>query len=584
MMYPCSLCFRFSYRDLLVRDCQFWNGGNELTGVEGSVAALHNNLFVRSGLGAFADASSTLTLFNNLVRNTEVLLLNQDNANLWRIHNNAFDHCAVSSLFTPLTNSHNAYINCDGRLTPTNVHDVVLGSFNYATGPLGDYYHATANLRNVGSTDAYSAGLFHYTTSASQVMETNSVVDIGFHYMCLTNGVVPDSDADGIPDYLDADSDGNDGLPDWWEHKHMGHLAETPDGDYDGDCVTNLLEYLQGTNPAELPSVASYPVYQMVTIGANVTFSVSGNPGCVKYQWYKNNELIPGATNTSLTLNAVQLASNALYRADVYSGAGVAPAAARLVVLDAPAWTIWTNYIAHTNNQSINLWTTPQPPYSLSPGQPPTFTWNTNCLLYGMTGFTALSPFNEWGGMDGGVTALTKRHGYMRGHGQGICGLRTNHYAGKKVWFYAADNTPVVMTVAADYIRNPFECAGYDYGLVIFTSDLPDSIVPLAVMTAPSSIGVCFRTCQHGAMSACMPPFDFLLDASKPPFNEHHTRITGDSGRPDMIPMPDGFLLLIGGRTTSGPSAQMQADMNALSLYLNLNTNIYQLNWNTNYP
>ncbi len=108
----------WAYGRLLVRDCQFWNGGNELTGAEGSVAALHNSLFVRSGLGAFADASSTLTLSNNLVRNTEVMLVNQDSANRWRIHNSAFDHCAVSSLFTPLTNSHYAYINCEGRLSP----------------------------------------------------------------------------------------------------------------------------------------------------------------------------------------------------------------------------------------------------------------------------------------------------------------------------------------------------------------------------------------------------------------------------------------------------------------------------------
>ena len=36
-----------------------------------------------------------------------------------------------------------------------------------------------------------------------------------------------------------------------------------------------------------------------------------------------------------------------------------------------------------------------------------------------MIGFTALSPFNEWGGKYGGVTALTKRHGYMLGHSVG---------------------------------------------------------------------------------------------------------------------------------------------------------------------
>jgi len=46
---------------------------------------------------------------------------------------------------------------------------------------------------------AYFAGLFHSTTKTNQVLEINSVVDIGFHYLAVTNGVVFDTDADGIP-------------------------------------------------------------------------------------------------------------------------------------------------------------------------------------------------------------------------------------------------------------------------------------------------------------------------------------------------------------------------------------------------
>jgi len=55
-----------------------------------------------------------------------------------------------------------------------------------------------------------------------------------------------------------------------------------------------------------------------------------------------------------------------------------------------------------------------------------------------------------------------------------------------------------------------------------------------------------------------------------------------------MIPMTDGSLVFIGGTSTSGPSVQMQKDMDFVctnSTYgLNLNITNYQLNWYTNYP
>lgn len=50
------------------------------------------------------------------------------------------------------------------------------------------------------------------------------------------------------PVALLADSNGN-GIPDWWEMEYFGNLNQTADGDYDGDGVDNLDEYLEGTNP-----------------------------------------------------------------------------------------------------------------------------------------------------------------------------------------------------------------------------------------------------------------------------------------------------------------------------------------------
>ena len=80
----------------------------------------------------------------------------------------------------------------------------------------------------------------------------------------------------------------------------------------------------------------SDPGSQTVVVGSNVTLSVvaSGSP-TPTLQWYKNNVLIPGQTNSSLPLNAVQLATAGSYHCVATSGSFVDPSApAELVVVD----------------------------------------------------------------------------------------------------------------------------------------------------------------------------------------------------------------------------------------------------------
>src|SRR5256885_385511 len=97
------------------------------------------------------------------------------------------------------------------RFYPTNANDQILTNFAYKTGTLGGFYQATNSvLLNIGSRNATNAGLYHYTVTTNfvngqHVKETNSVVDIGFHYVAVdTNGVPIDTDGDTLPDYLEA--------------------------------------------------------------------------------------------------------------------------------------------------------------------------------------------------------------------------------------------------------------------------------------------------------------------------------------------------------------------------------------------
>jgi hypothetical protein len=167
----------------------------------------------------------------------------------------------------------------------------------------------------------------------------------------------------------------------------------------------------------------------------------------------------------------------------------------------------------------------------------------------------------------------------MRGHGTGDNGLKTN-LAGKKVWFCTASNTVVSMTIAANLTRYEFGSGNsYDYGLVLFTEDVPDSITPMSVISAadfgtyyydtPDIPFLFLGTEQLGHCGAGyeVPPFSYPLEKG------------GDSGSPNMIPFPDNKLVMYSGRTTSGPSPPMQADIDALSLYLGLNPNNYRLRW-----
>ena len=237
---------------------------------------------------------------------------------------------------------------------------------------------------------------------------------------------------------------------------------------------------------------------------------------------------------------------------------------------------VWTNFLAHTNARELRIWSIRSHPAGWPTNKAPIVTWNTNSLMWGMKGLTALSPCWEEEGSSGQVpvTALTRRHGYTRGHGMGAPGFSTNH-TGNKVWFVTTNNTVVQTKVISAVVRTPGD-SKRDYTLLLFAEDLPLSIEPIRVVALTNVLAKypnCgnaprpfFRTEQLGNVSADVP--GFYVDTWK----------GGDSGSPDMLPMPNE-LVFFGGRSTSGPSAEMQADIDALSDMQGLNKHDYQLQW-----
>jgi hypothetical protein len=103
---------------------------------------------------------------------------------------------------------YNAYTNRTDPFSIGGAHDVVVtNGFMWQPSWFGNYYQPTNSLLiDRGETNASLLGLYYFTTQTNQMPETNSIVDIGYHYMSLDlNGKPLDNDDDGVPDWEDAD-------------------------------------------------------------------------------------------------------------------------------------------------------------------------------------------------------------------------------------------------------------------------------------------------------------------------------------------------------------------------------------------
>jgi hypothetical protein len=137
------------------------------------------------------------------------------------IQDNLFDHASIPNEIggSGLTynGGFNAYVTNFDRLQPTFTSDIILASSpSYQTGPLGGYYlqNSSSLINAATGTTADQVGLYHYTVmtnlvSGNEIKETNSVLDVSYHYVATDlNGVPIDTNGDGVPDYQ-SDVNGN---------------------------------------------------------------------------------------------------------------------------------------------------------------------------------------------------------------------------------------------------------------------------------------------------------------------------------------------------------------------------------------
>lgn len=211
---------------------------------------------------------------------------------------NLFDKTVITN-WNGYSGGFNAYVTNLSRLQPTNTTDVLLtNSLAYQVGPLGNYYQLSNSVLVNADTslNANQVGLYHYTVMTNivngwEIKETNSLLDIGYHYVVVdTNGLPVSSSCSGFADYW-ADSNG-DGLTEAGENPWNFWISAQP----------------QSTN---------------VVQGQDAPFSVTVcGTGPFGYQWLFNGASISGATASSYTRLAVSPADGGNYSVVVTNAAG----------------------------------------------------------------------------------------------------------------------------------------------------------------------------------------------------------------------------------------------------------------------
>jgi hypothetical protein len=114
-----------------------------------------------------------------------------------------------------------------------------------------------------------------WATTDSVVFSPVGTENLGWYTVVVSNAA-GQTTSESV--FLSFDLDG-DGLPDEWERRHFGGLSQSSADDFDNDGVSNLDEYLDGTNPADSHSV--YPRLRVRAWQGTVTV----NPNLPKYSY-----------------------------------------------------------------------------------------------------------------------------------------------------------------------------------------------------------------------------------------------------------------------------------------------------------
>ena len=220
-------------------DCHF-HGGTFFS--MQPIVSVTNSLFHRVTTwfwDNFGDNTNLRPTFRScLFRGGRLDLDHTATADAWTFKDNLFDQTTITTNGVSTAN-YNAYTTNVTRLPPHGANDILLATSNlvYEPGTLGRFYLPTNSLLiNAGSTYATNVGLHQFTTTTNQVVETNTVLDLSFHWAGLNSPF-----STGLP--FDADGDG---YADWEEDKNGNGAYNAASGETDWKTYNSKLGI--GTN------------------------------------------------------------------------------------------------------------------------------------------------------------------------------------------------------------------------------------------------------------------------------------------------------------------------------------------------
>jgi uncharacterized repeat protein (TIGR03803 family) len=326
------------------QNCEFYDGG--ISSYDMQYFDFTNCLFFRDIITLWGDqynhAATSLTNENCTYYNGGMVLcrLSGESATFWQIENSAFDGTAfgTNDTYRGSTNytffNYNSYntnnlswqsyslpnVSAVGIFETAGSNNLMVTNYNWQSGFLGDFYAPpTSPVTDRGSTNANLLGLYWFTTQTSQAIESNSTVDIGYHYVATdTNGNPLATYGTGVPNYI-----------------------LYPDGP-----PTNYLE------------IVTNPVSVTVTQGLDATFSVAavGAPLPLSYQWFWNGSPlsdeggVSGSESPTLNLSGVQPGQAGIYRVAVSNGSiSSNSASVSLVVVQSQTNYLYPQYIMSPN-------------------------------------------------------------------------------------------------------------------------------------------------------------------------------------------------------------------------------------------
>jgi hypothetical protein len=186
--------------------CSFYNPLVVVdTAGNGSLVCGSTNTLWQGGASEFGLGPTTpgvrVDLRNNLFRQHALHFVGAVTG--WTMRDNVFESAYVDDHGVAMHHCYNGYFDTTRNLVANGANDVDLEDPPFLPGTLASL-PTDSPLIDAGSQCAAGAGLYHFTTTADQVEEGNSVVDIGLHAVALNGAGQPiDSDTDGVPDVIE---------------------------------------------------------------------------------------------------------------------------------------------------------------------------------------------------------------------------------------------------------------------------------------------------------------------------------------------------------------------------------------------